>query len=685
MHNVFISLQARVAFLSINTFAISIFSNIVYIMTCWCCRKKTYTKWDTFKNRADRNQGWKKRWFTFDAKALKYYRDEKSSVSLRIIPVALMRSVSPANDTGPKLRSSAPVTDLFSASGRQHQFTLECKQRTFLFGTDNIGNCQQWQSSLMAAIIEYQKCGITDIPYGGEMNSPDISGFVKFDTCKTKYYVALKGEILRYYHNLEDFSVDCPIHELSMERISVKEIRKTALQLRSPPDQTFVLQFDLENDAIQWKTYIETAILRALGDDKVLKKVREKEDNRMCADCNSPDAEWASINLGIVVCTKCAGSHRSLGVNRSKVRSLRMDNLSKENENILQLLEAIGNKNGNQFWCKNSEEVRVIDGQTPDIIRQKHIEEKYMKKKYADLLRSNTKEELNMALYSAVKAGNIIPAMVALFSGADINFKCPEQGTTVLEVANETCNDVLKEFLEQNKNTDVTVIQSNNSTEQGTGKKTSIYHEGYLDKTGPNLKGFLKRWCVLHYGRITYFSDKQGSEKGFVDLADIASISIVTGQRQYSFDIQTKSRTYRFAAKDEMSLGKWLNVVIQVISPFDFEGLDHILAAGYFYFKKQLTFWAKVWLVLQENALHIRQRDDLDVHTIQISGHMKCLQFNLGKHSEKVEDVIKQLDSNQSIELISSEGHVVAYLQGMTLKDTRKLFSLLEAAIRGQS
>ena len=32
------------------------------------------------------------------------------------------------------------------------------------------------------------------------------------------------------------------------------------------------------------------------------------------------DPKWASINLGVVVCIKCSGSHRDLGVHISKVR-----------------------------------------------------------------------------------------------------------------------------------------------------------------------------------------------------------------------------------------------------------------------------------------------------------------------------------------------------------------------------
>lgn len=39
----------------------------------------------------------------------------------------------------------------------------------------------------------------------------------------------------------------------------------------------------------------------------------------------SSGPDWASINLGILVCIECSGIHRSLGVHVSKVRSLTLD------------------------------------------------------------------------------------------------------------------------------------------------------------------------------------------------------------------------------------------------------------------------------------------------------------------------------------------------------------------------
>lgn len=47
--------------------------------------------------------------------------------------------------------------------------------------------------------------------------------------------------------------------------------------------------------------------------------------NGQCADCNYPNPDWASLNLGILMCIECSGVHRNLGSHVSKVRSLDLD------------------------------------------------------------------------------------------------------------------------------------------------------------------------------------------------------------------------------------------------------------------------------------------------------------------------------------------------------------------------
>lgn len=61
--------------------------------------------------------------------------------------------------------------------------------------------------------------------------------------------------------------------------------------------------------------------VQPLDIDYVSSILKEVPGNDLCAECSAPDPDWASLNLGILLCIECSGVHRNLGVHISKVHN----------------------------------------------------------------------------------------------------------------------------------------------------------------------------------------------------------------------------------------------------------------------------------------------------------------------------------------------------------------------------
>ncbi|XP_057544791.1 ADP-ribosylation factor GTPase-activating protein AGD12-like [Amaranthus tricolor] len=79
-----------------------------------------------------------------------------------------------------------------------------------------------------------------------------------------------------------------------------------------------------------------------------LKDLLQQKDNRTCADCGASDPKWASANIGVFICLKCCGVHRSLGTHISKVLSVTLDEWS--DEDIDAMVEVGGNAAANAIY-----------------------------------------------------------------------------------------------------------------------------------------------------------------------------------------------------------------------------------------------------------------------------------------------------------------------------------------------
>ncbi|XP_052028974.1 arf-GAP with GTPase, ANK repeat and PH domain-containing protein 3 isoform X2 [Apodemus sylvaticus] len=75
--------------------------------------------------------------------------------------------------------------------------------------------------------------------------------------------------------------------------------------------------------------------------------VRTVRGNSFCIDCEAPNPDWASLNLGALMCIECSGTHRHLGAHLSRVRSLDLDDWPPE---LLAVMTAMGNALANSVW-----------------------------------------------------------------------------------------------------------------------------------------------------------------------------------------------------------------------------------------------------------------------------------------------------------------------------------------------
>ncbi|XP_014294744.1 stromal membrane-associated protein 1 isoform X2 [Halyomorpha halys] len=109
----------------------------------------------------------------------------------------------------------------------------------------------------------------------------------------------------------------------------------------------------------------------------LLTQMLRDEDNKYCVDCDAKGPRWASWNLGIFLCIRCAGIHRNLGVHISKVKSVNLDTWTPEQVVSLQQMG-------------NSRARAVYEANLPDSFRrpqtdsalESFIRAKYETKKY---------------------------------------------------------------------------------------------------------------------------------------------------------------------------------------------------------------------------------------------------------------------------------------------------------------
>ncbi|KAK5853599.1 hypothetical protein PBY51_014740 [Eleginops maclovinus] len=111
----------------------------------------------------------------------------------------------------------------------------------------------------------------------------------------------------------------------------------------------------------------------------ILSQLLREEENKHCADCEAKGPRWASWNLGVFMCIRCAGIHRNLGVHISRVKSVNLDQWTPEQ---IQSMVDMSNRRAKLLYEAHLPE-NFKHPQTDQAV-EVFIRDKYERKKYYD-------------------------------------------------------------------------------------------------------------------------------------------------------------------------------------------------------------------------------------------------------------------------------------------------------------
>ncbi|GME77835.1 unnamed protein product [Ambrosiozyma monospora] len=110
---------------------------------------------------------------------------------------------------------------------------------------------------------------------------------------------------------------------------------------------------------------------------RLLHMLNSPNNNNKCGECKAVYPTWASWNLGVFLCGRCASAHRTLGDDVSRVKSLSMENWSSYE---LAAMESMGNKENQRLWNNKKAPFPYDDDDKSQIemfLRDKYINGKF--------------------------------------------------------------------------------------------------------------------------------------------------------------------------------------------------------------------------------------------------------------------------------------------------------------------
>lgn len=339
----------------------------------------------------------------------------------------------------------------------------------------------------------------------------------------------------------------------------------------------------------------------------------KRPGNDTCADCGATDLEWASYNIGIFLCWRCAEIHRGMGSHISKIKHIRLDRWE---DSQVQRIREIGN-----IVAKAKYEKRVpacyripTDGDHVSLLEEwicaKYIREEFSRPERQAFMTGHMEGFL-------MKRGKEDPKYYPR------KFMLSEVDDTLKYYVDEKKEPkAVMKVSEINVSFSPSKMEKKNSFQisylkDGTTRHIYVYHddpqtivnwynairctklhrlqiafptasqaelvnlltkdfaqEGWLWKTGPRpTDAYKKRWFTLDHRKLMYHEEPLSAHpKGEIFLGHMMDgysirVGVPPGVRDqgHSFTLRTPSRWYYLSAETSSERDIWISVVSYVL------------------------------------------------------------------------------------------------------------------------
>ncbi|XP_028322114.1 arf-GAP with Rho-GAP domain, ANK repeat and PH domain-containing protein 1 isoform X2 [Gouania willdenowi] len=417
------------------------------------------------------------------------------------------------------------------------RFSVYFKKKHYDFMAHSEEVSEAWLTSLLA-------CRGVASPQSSELHGP-----ITIKDPRSRVYAALFGHDVWVYPNKDSFQLGVASYRIILNIATVKSTGKHSMNLITP-HRILSLSFDSSKEMSIWLERLSSTITSALSCSKVSLRLRENAHNTMCGDCGATNPEWASVNLLLVICHECAGQHRTLSCNLSKVRSLTMDS-KVWTEPLIELFIRYGNWLANQVWAPAVPAAEQVSPESTTEERSEFIQDKYRRGRYKLVHPlSMSPSMMEQRLLQVVCSDNVEETMSLICSGAKVCPSDPQSPSPILLA--EKANQALQtELLRMNEYTDIppqhSADQRGNSTPSGEEEEEELH--GKLDED-----------------RFLFSLENTSAACDVLDLREVESI-FLRDEPSQDFELVTLSDQLICNADDRETLLNHFIHILKVILP----------------------------------------------------------------------------------------------------------------------